>query len=177
MELTTDELLNGSNRLVITQGRNADFKEFSLMKDNMGVFTCAQVYGFRHIQNLVRKIKTGRCAWDYMEVMACPSACINGGGQLKSQNVEWNVAGSVNAVTRAWIHQAESVYQCVKKRSPADNPHLEKIYRYYKCLLFIINWVGIGLILCQTQRGDWRCIPPFILLPKTRMHYLSSGNQ
>ncbi len=30
----------------------------------------------------VRKIKRRACEYDYVEVMACPSACLNGGGQL-----------------------------------------------------------------------------------------------
>lgn len=33
----------------------------------------AAVYGFRNIQTLVRKMKTRRCEYDYVEVMACPS--------------------------------------------------------------------------------------------------------
>ena len=29
----------------------------------------------------VRKIKRGACEYDYVEVMACPGGCLNGGGQ------------------------------------------------------------------------------------------------
>lgn len=36
--------------------------------------------GMGHVQ--MRKIKRGVCEYDYVEVMACPSACLNGGGQL-----------------------------------------------------------------------------------------------
>jgi hypothetical protein len=28
-------------------------------------------------------VKRGRCAYHYVEVMACPSGCLNGGGQIK----------------------------------------------------------------------------------------------
>lgn len=31
----------------------------------------------------VRKIKRGACEYDYVEIMACPSGCLNGGGQMK----------------------------------------------------------------------------------------------
>ena len=31
----------------------------------------------------MRKIKQGKCDYDYVELMACPSGCINGGGQIK----------------------------------------------------------------------------------------------
>lgn len=33
----------------------------------------------------VRKIKRGASEYDYMEIMACPSGCLNGGGQIKPQ--------------------------------------------------------------------------------------------
>jgi hypothetical protein len=43
----------------------------------------AAVYGFRNIQTVVRQLKRGVCAYDYVEVMACPAGCLNGGGQPK----------------------------------------------------------------------------------------------
>lgn len=44
----------------------------------------AAAYGFRNIQMLMRKLKTKRCEYQYVEVMACPSGCLNGGGQIKA---------------------------------------------------------------------------------------------
>lgn len=54
----------------------------------------ARVYGFRNIQTLVRKIKrhqqqlgvggVGEPPYDFVEVMACPGGCLNGGGQMKA---------------------------------------------------------------------------------------------
>ena len=46
----------------------------------------ALAYGFRNIQTLLRKVKQGACQYDYVEVMACPSGCVNGGGQLRPGN-------------------------------------------------------------------------------------------
>jgi len=69
----------------------------------------ALCYGFRNLQNVVRKIKTGKCDYHFLEIMACPSGdfllsnldnrdrasylyimalllktgCLNGGGQIK----------------------------------------------------------------------------------------------
>lgn len=43
----------------------------------------AAAYGFRNIQNLVQKMKRGKCPYHFVEVMACPSGCLNGGGQIK----------------------------------------------------------------------------------------------
>ena len=43
----------------------------------------ALAYGFRNIQTLARKLKRGTTPYHYVEVMACPSGCLNGGGQPK----------------------------------------------------------------------------------------------
>ena len=45
----------------------------------------AQCYGFRNIQNIVRQIKNKKCPYAYVEIMACPNGCVNGGGQPKSE--------------------------------------------------------------------------------------------
>lgn len=37
------------------------------------VLKFAAAHGFRNIQNLVQKMKRGRCSYHYVEVMACPS--------------------------------------------------------------------------------------------------------
>ena len=53
--------------------RNQDFREVSLEVEGRPVLRFAAVYGFRNIQTLMRKIKSGRCEYHYAEVMACPS--------------------------------------------------------------------------------------------------------
>jgi len=64
-------------------GRNADVQEISLEKDGKTVLCFALAYGFRNIQNFVRKVKRNKCKYHYVEIMACPSGCLNGGGQIK----------------------------------------------------------------------------------------------
>nr|CAD7268249.1 unnamed protein product [Timema shepardi] len=53
--------------------RNPDFREVSLERDGKPVLKFAIANGFRNIQNLVQKLKRGKCPYDYVEVMACPS--------------------------------------------------------------------------------------------------------
>ncbi|KAF9244907.1 iron hydrogenase [Melanogaster broomeanus] len=100
--------------LSIKSVRTSDYEEFSLRKQSDGevVFKGAKCYGFRNLQNIVRKVgkeagvQVGRGAagrmvgirargkksgaggaeekgYDYVEVMACPGGCVNGGGQLR----------------------------------------------------------------------------------------------
>lgn len=43
-----------------------------------------RAYGFRNIQSVLNQLKKGKCNLDLVEVMACPSGCNNGGGQIKT---------------------------------------------------------------------------------------------
>jgi iron only hydrogenase large subunit-like protein len=85
------------------KGRNADVVDYTVKLDGEVVFKAARYYGFRNIQNLVRKLKpaeqsrmpgakmvgvrkpasTGTSDYQYVEVMACPGGCTNGGGQIR----------------------------------------------------------------------------------------------
>ncbi|RYP04220.1 hypothetical protein DL764_004610 [Monosporascus ibericus] len=95
----------GSNIETI-RGRNVDVVEYTV-KSATGepIFRAARYYGFRNIQNLVRRLKPARPSrmpggkavgttkrpigkstgmeYAYVEVMACPGGCTNGGGQIK----------------------------------------------------------------------------------------------
>eukprot|EP01132_Coremiostelium_polycephalum_P001547 gene1547-1954_t len=105
-------------------GRNPDFKETTLEVDGKKVLTFAQAYGFRNIQNIVRKIKMGKFEYDFVEIMACPSGCINGGAQIKVEG------GSVKE-NKELLQQAELLYNQQSIRNPSDNPTLIDIYKLW----------------------------------------------
>eukprot|EP00968_Pinguiococcus_pyrenoidosus_P004701 scaffold302_cov247-Pinguiococcus_pyrenoidosus.AAC.27 len=44
----------------------------------------ARAYGFRNIQGLLGNFRRGHAKHDYVEVMACPSGCSNGGGHPRN---------------------------------------------------------------------------------------------
>ncbi|CAI6051254.1 unnamed protein product [Clonostachys chloroleuca] len=93
------------SEIQITRGRNIDVVEYSVCQNGETVFKAARYYGFRNIQNLVRRLKPARPSrmpggkpfgsarrpigktssleHSYVEVMACPGGCTNGGGQIK----------------------------------------------------------------------------------------------
>lgn len=120
-DMTPREVEMGSERVRILVGKNSDYKDIVLIDPSSRkvLLKMAYVYGFRNIQNLVRKLKpssgnigVGRgvvssrrraaaaaamvnaddeaaslvgfttMPYHYIEVMACPSGCVNGGGQL-----------------------------------------------------------------------------------------------
>ncbi|OLL23241.1 Cytosolic Fe-S cluster assembly factor NARFL, partial [Neolecta irregularis DAH-3] len=97
--------------------RNNDMKEYTLLSSTGDVLLrMATCYGFRNIQNLVRKLKkdspgrhrTRECKeYDYVEVMACPGGCINGGGQVKPVlTMEERIY-----TPKEWVDYVEGIYQ------------------------------------------------------------------
>lgn len=66
----------GSEQLSMKALRNADLQETHVYRDGECVLSAAKAYGFRNIQNLIRKLKAGNCPYDIIEVMACPSGAL-----------------------------------------------------------------------------------------------------
>jgi iron only hydrogenase large subunit-like protein len=68
-------------------GRNPDISEVfvtSELPDSTNKsLKFVKAYGFRNIQSIMLKMKRGKCDYDLIEVMACPSGCVNGGGQVR----------------------------------------------------------------------------------------------
>lgn len=65
--------------------RNPDFKEITLERNGEVLLRFAIANGFRNIQNLVQKLKRGKSVYNFVEVMACPSGCLNGGAQIRPE--------------------------------------------------------------------------------------------
>ncbi|XP_055332708.1 cytosolic Fe-S cluster assembly factor narfl-like [Paramacrobiotus metropolitanus] len=79
--------------------RNQDLREVTLEIDGQPKLRFAAAYGFRNIQNIVQKMKRGKCPYDFVEIMACPSACLNGGGQIRAPDTE---------VTKDWLDKVQT---------------------------------------------------------------------
>ncbi|KAI0852895.1 cytosolic Fe-S cluster assembly factor nar-1 [Daldinia vernicosa] len=93
------------SKIETVRGRNADVVEYTVTSPTgEPIFKAARYYGFRNIQNLVRRLKPPKLSrmpgakvpgsrrpagkpagleYAYVEVMACPGGCTNGGGQIK----------------------------------------------------------------------------------------------
>jgi len=95
--------------------KNLDFKEVLLERDGKVLLKFAIANGFRNIQNLVQKMKRKRCDYDFVEIMACPSGCLNGGAQLRAEEE----VSSKELI--AWL---ETTYAAIETRAPAANPEL-----------------------------------------------------
>jgi iron only hydrogenase large subunit-like protein len=110
--LQTYQSQNPGSSISVARGRNADVVEYSVIRGSETIIKAARFYGFRNIQNLVRRLKPAKASrlpggktgvsrkpggaaagegvkdYAYVEVMACPGGCTNGGGQVKVQEVE-----------------------------------------------------------------------------------------
>lgn len=73
--------------------RNKDFQEVTLEREGQVLLHFAMAYGFRNIQNLVQKLKRGRCPYHYVEVMACPAG--SSAGPLLTQ--KWGALSGTRA--------------------------------------------------------------------------------
>ncbi|XP_017061203.1 probable cytosolic Fe-S cluster assembly factor GL21135 isoform X2 [Drosophila ficusphila] len=108
------ELFNEAlpKQLEFKQLRNRDFQEIVLEKDGKSVLKFAIANGFRNIQNLVQKLKRGKGAnYHFVEVMACPSGCINGGAQVRP---------STGQHVRELTQQLEELYQKLPRSQPQN---------------------------------------------------------
>uniref|UniRef100_A0A8C4N9B5 Nuclear prelamin A recognition factor-like n=1 Tax=Eptatretus burgeri TaxID=7764 RepID=A0A8C4N9B5_EPTBU len=100
--------------------RNKDHREVTLEMDGKVVLRFAAAYGFRNIQNLMQKIKRGKSPYHYIEVMACPSGCLNGGGQIKPEDYE---------VPAELLHRVEELYESAPHQELGTLPEVSHIYQ------------------------------------------------
>ncbi|GLJ22068.1 hypothetical protein SUGI_0413640 [Cryptomeria japonica] len=84
--------------------RNSDFREVSLEVNGQSVLKFALCYGFRNLQNIVRKIKAGKCEYHFVEVMACPAGCLNGGGQIKPKKGQ-SMKDLIQSLERSYLQE------------------------------------------------------------------------
>ena len=115
------------SKLTITRGRNVDLVEYSITSPDHPTpsFKAARYYGFRNIQNLVRKLKPAKKSrmpgertlkprkatgvdYHYVEVMACPGGCTNGGGQIKVDDLPLKPETAMNQ--KEWLARVDEAY-------------------------------------------------------------------
>uniref|UniRef100_A0A8D2M931 Iron hydrogenase small subunit domain-containing protein n=1 Tax=Zonotrichia albicollis TaxID=44394 RepID=A0A8D2M931_ZONAL len=98
--------------------KNKDLQEVTLERDGQVLLHFALAYGFRNIQNLVQKLKRGKCPYHYVEVMACPSGCLNGGGQIKLEGES----------SKEELQQVERLYGSLRAEEPEQNQAVRELY-------------------------------------------------
>ncbi len=82
------------------------------------------VSGIANAEKLIQKIKAGAVHYDFIEVMACPGGCVNGGGQPSDTGLIQDNRG--NAKKRAVTIKSMDRNQDLRKSS--DNPAIKQLY-------------------------------------------------
>lgn len=106
--------------LEYVQGRNQDIREVKLIVNEKTVLCFAQAFGFRNIQGVVTKIRRKKCPYHFVEIMACPGGCLNGGGQIKPP---------VDSSAQQVLGQVEEIFNDRVLRSPYENPACKQLYQ------------------------------------------------
>lgn len=90
--------------------------------NNKAVLNFATSYGFKNIQLLIQRMKSNKLDnYHYVETMACPSGCLNGGGQIRSESVSSSSGNDILGVIK-------------RKEKPS-----EKRDRIMKCKSFVLD--------------------------------------
>ncbi|KAL8561225.1 hypothetical protein ACOMHN_024481 [Nucella lapillus] len=112
--------------------RNQDFKEVLIEAEGKPTLKMALAYGFRNIQNIVQKIKRKKCDYHFVEIMACPSGCNNGGAQVRPEGEE---------TVKERAGKVEALYASQPPLAPQESTAVQTLYK---------EWLGgVGSLKAQ----------------------------
>ncbi len=87
----------------------------------------AVAHGLGNARELINKVKAGEVEVDFIEIMACPGGCVNGGGQPI-------VPAKVRMDCDIRAERAKAIYaedKSLPLRKSHDNPFIKKLYEEY----------------------------------------------
>lgn len=89
-----------------------------------GQVKIAVVHGLANVEQVIADINAGKCDYQFIEVMACPGGCIDGGGTIRAKN---NYLDKLDARTA-------SIYEIDEKRpirQSHNNPDVIRLYEEF----------------------------------------------
>ena len=125
------------------RGRNPDVVDYTVTLRDRIIFRASRYYGFRNIQNLVRRLKPAKISKlsgktigarkpdpnnqttpqaSYIEVMACPGGCTNGGGQIKFDDLASLQSPTTVTITNSkeWLGFVDEAYYSMEEEEEQD---------------------------------------------------------
>lgn len=106
-------------RIEFTALRNPDIREFNFAQGELSIKFCV-ANGFRNIQNLIQKLKRKKLDYDFVEIMACPSGCLNGGAQSRNEKA---------ANSKETVLKLETSLTDLSKHDPWTNSTVTTLYK------------------------------------------------
>jgi iron only hydrogenase large subunit-like protein len=107
------------NNIPFKRGKNNEIWETEFSVNGTVVLRIARAYGFRNIQNIMRSVKRRNCQYDFVELLACPGGCTNGGGQIKA---------SPNENAKDLLAKVNEAFNSAAVRDPFMNPFVAEFY-------------------------------------------------
>jgi NADH-quinone oxidoreductase subunit G len=112
-------------------GKTLENVDFSLVRGTKGLreakvqlgdtsLKIAIVHSLANAREICNRVSKGECDYDFIEVMACPGGCIDGGGQPVSWEPDFK------AKRTAGLYNADKMLQLHK---PQDNPYIHELYK------------------------------------------------
>ena len=83
--------------------------------------------GTQNARRVLEDIRSGKRRYDFIEIMACPGGCVNGGGQPLQPSVVRNFR-SVSAVRARALYQEDSNMPLRKSHL---NPLIREVYQSF----------------------------------------------
>jgi len=127
---TVFELLAGSEleQIEFSDVRGLEgIKEATIELPDGRNITAAVVHGLGNARKLLELVRSGEKHYDFIEAMACPGGCVNGGGQ---PIVNSYIKEKINVAEE----RAKAIYDEDKSlplRKSHKNPHITKIYEEF----------------------------------------------
>jgi ferredoxin hydrogenase gamma subunit len=92
------------------------------MGGKIGIVKVAMCHGLKPARAIVEEVLAGRADFDFIEIMACPGGCVDGGGNLRSKK-----AYMPNALKRrATLYNVD---RAQKVRQSHNNEQIKALYR------------------------------------------------
>lgn len=77
--------------------------------------------GLGNAKKLIKRMKDGEVNYDFVEVMACPGGCINGGGQPRGDQ----------AVVKKRLEVTYDIDRSLPRRKSHENPIVDEMYKRF----------------------------------------------
>jgi NADP-reducing hydrogenase subunit HndD len=126
---TAVETLTGKElqKLEFTDVRGMNGMKEASYEINGETFKVAVVSGLANANALLTRVKNGETDYQFIEVMACPGGCVNGGGQ-PHQSATTRALHNVPAERAAALYRND---ENSKIRKSHENPAVVKLYEEY----------------------------------------------
>ena len=91
----------------------------------IGEVKVAMVHGLGDTRKLVDMVRSGQADYDFIEVMACPGGCVDGGGSLRSKKAYLPLA----------MARRETIYNVDRKKTVRQSHKNEQVQALYRDFL------------------------------------------